>query len=186
MKIAALCLLILLFFILLLIFPFRLRFLGHLNLINNICIYSIKVLFIKILVGRLKLTINNGIEIENQVNNIPDNKSPHFTNILVKCIVKKIEIDKLKIFMGFGIEDNAFASAMVAGSFNAVASVLIGVVLEYNPYAKITRAIVPEYNKNFCEATIVTSFKISLLSIIISYFKAKNIYKLKYKGVNNG
>jgi len=182
MKIAVLVILLLLFFVLLLIFPFRLRFLGHINLISNICVYSIKVLFIKILVGRLKISLNKGLEIENQVNNLPDDSNPHFTEILIKCLVKHIEIDRLKLFMGFGIEDNAFASAIVAGSFNAIASAIIGAVLEYNPYAKITRAIVPEYNKNFCEGTIVASFKINLFNIIISLIKAKNIYKLKFKG----
>ena len=157
---------------------------GHINILDNICVYSIKILFIKILVGRAKLTINDGLKIENQVNNLPENTNQQFANILVKFIVKKLEIDKLKVFSSFGAKDDAFLTAMATGSVNSLVSCIIGVVLEFNPQATISRAITPTFNETNAEITLVSSFKINLINIIISLIKAKKEFKMKFKGEN--
>ena len=155
---------------------------GHVNIIDNICVYTIKVLFIKILVGRLKINLTDGLKIENDVNNLPAGTNPNFTDILLKTIIRKIEIDKFKVFSSLGAKNDAFLTAMAAGSVSTIFACLSAIILEYNPNATITRAVSPTFNENSAEITIVASFKINILNIIISLIKAKKKFKIKFKG----
>ncbi|MBQ7579380.1 MAG: hypothetical protein IJT25_02490 [Clostridia bacterium] len=136
------------------------------------------------LIGRISFNLKNGFIVENQINNLPkdDIKHPHLMNLFAKQVVCHVEVDKLKMFYNFGISTNAEATANTTGTIYVLSSIISGYVLSANPMARITESFVPTFNENSLETTIVVSFKINILNIIISYFEAKKKYKIKFKG----
>lgn len=173
---------IILVLFLLIIFPFRVRFQGHVNLLANICVYSAKILFVPLLVGRCKVTIKDGLVFENAINKLAnDEKHPHLMDIYTEQIIKRLVISKLDLYFTFGDSADAGVTAMVCGTMQTLSSILISVVLNRNKYASITQDIAPSYTEDVFELTAQLSLKISLLDVFKSYFIAKKVYKNKYE-----
>lgn len=172
MRIILIVLLIILLIVLILIFPFRGRFQGYVDPFTGIAVYSIKVLFIKLLLGRIKIGLN-GFEIENKVNKIySSDDSTAFDVEFNKQILKRIKIAKLNIIFNFGlISPNA--DALCCGSVYALASIISALVLNKNPYAQVFNAIKPEFNGKECELIVQMSIEINLIQILSSLIIAK-------------
>lgn len=181
MKAIIIIVLVILVLFLILIYPLRLRVQGHINVLSNICIYSIKVMFISIVVGRCKLSLTNGIDIENMVNRMPkDIKHPHLVEIFNSQLIKRVNITKLDIYFTFGSSTNAYTTAMVCGAMQSISSSLISFILNKNKYANIFQDITPSYTEDECEISTQVRLQLTLLDIIKSFITAKKEYKKLY------
>lgn len=169
---------VLLLILAIIVFPFRARFQGHFNLFSGICIYSIKIVFIKLLVGRCKVSFADGLKIENMVNNMPkDPKHPHLMDMFASQVLKRIEISKFDFYFTFGESENASTTALVCGSIKILSAMLISYILNNNKNADIFQDINPSYTSNEFELTMQVSVKLSLLDVLLSFISAKKEYK---------
>ncbi|MBQ7452971.1 MAG: hypothetical protein IJS68_01740 [Clostridia bacterium] len=154
---------------------------------DRVCIYSIKLLFFKVLIGRCTFSLGDGFKIENVANNLPEDTKihPHLASLYTEELLSHLVVAKLRIYFNFGIEDDADKTALVCGGMQAVSAGVIAWVLNNNRNATICQSIVPNFENSECEMTMLLSLKINLLLIIVSYIRSKKIYKKKYKGAVN-
>lgn len=170
--------------VLVLVFPLRARFAGHINVLNNICIYSLKVLFIRLLVGRARVKFPRGIVTENVTDNLPkDEKHPHLMDMWTNQILKKLTINKADLFFNFGASTSAQTTALVCGTVQSISAVVAGLVLNRNPNADVFEHIKPEFEGDECTLTIQLSVSVSILSLILAFLMAKKEYKLWVKDI---
>ena len=177
MKHIILLALIILFIVLVIIFPFKARGQLYINLFNGLCIYSIKILFIKNLLGRTKLSLNGGLQVENAANLLKiDSKNAKVDQLFAMNLTKKVKVAKLDVITKIGIF-NPYFTAMACGSTLSIISIINSMVLNNNPFARVFTAIDPKYNSTSFEITAQTSLEISILSIIIALIKAKKEFR---------
>ena len=165
--------LVILVILLLIIFPFRARGQLYVDPISLIAVYSIKIMFIKLLLGRIKLKIT-GFSVENAVNRIqPENSSIEEDAQIYKEIIKVIKIAKVNLLFVFGCGD-ACATSIVSGSALMIAGAIRGFVLSRNPNAKILSAVDARFNQTESNLLVTLTAKISLLQLLICLIKAKS------------
>lgn len=167
--------------VLLLIFPFRARFQGHIDVFANVCIYSIKIIFLQVIVGRCKLSLVDGLDIENQINNLnPDKAHPHIQQMYISGLIKRMKISKFDFYFIFGISSDAFTTAMVCGTAQTLSACAISYVLNSNKTAQVLSSITPVYDKNECEMSLQVSLQVSVFDLWCAKMRAKKLYKKLY------
>ena len=103
------------FLVMSIFFPFKTRLMGHLNLIDLKCYYSLKAWIFKILSG--KIIFENGkIEMFNEDTIFYKTYNKDYAKILGKEILLSIDIKKLEFYFTGGFKENSFSSAIVCGS----------------------------------------------------------------------
>ena len=84
--------------LLLLVFPFKARLMGHFNLIEIKGFYSFKIWRIKLLCGRGYLDEKNKLVIENTNNAIKDRYKDEFMKKLSVKLLTEIDVKKVELF----------------------------------------------------------------------------------------
>ena len=182
MKTCLVFLLCLLLLLVLIVLPFSVNINMHLNIIEQKCFYSIKLLFIKLLCGKTYID-DSRLIIQNTNNLIYNNQKDANKQITqIKSIAKKITISQVDIFFSAGVKDNAYATAMLCGYTYAISSALVAVLISKNPYINIFQDVDPNYNKDALDITLKCQIQISILKIIFALISANK----KLKESNNG
>ena len=172
MKVAFIVILIILVIFLVMIFPLRARLQLLFNLLDGFSVYSIKVLFIKILLGRSKLTIK-GLKTENAVNKLySDKNDPKATNKFNFKLLKRVKANKINAILTFGAI-NPSLTALISGAGLSLLSAFNGVVLDKSPNCRIFVAISPRFYENVCELVLQVSLSLSLMQLLISFIELK-------------
>ena len=83
---------------LIIIFPFKTRVMGHLNLVDMKCYYSVKSWIVKLLCGKILLE-NGKIDIENEKTFLSKTYNSDFVKYFGKAVVSEIEIKKIELFL---------------------------------------------------------------------------------------
>ena len=183
MKTLLIIAIIVLLIILIMIFPMRARAQGYINVGNGLILYSLKILFIKLLVGRINVNYN-GADIENDVNLIDLQSEPtKYDYYFIKALLKKIKIAKLNLIYNVGLVSPS-STAITSGGLYSVSLVLSTLVLGNNPNADIFISTKPNFKKYEFEMIVQLTIKISILKILICVLKAKKEFNICVKKEN--
>ena len=100
---------------------------------------------------------------------------------MLKLLFKKIKIDDVVILTDAGIQDDAFLTSMIVGSFNAFFASLAPAARQKN--IKYDIKIKPTYKDSNLNIAGETAVKITMLNlimaIVVSKIKTKNYKKEK-------
>lgn len=170
------------FFVLsVLVFPFKIRCMGHFNLLKFAGFYSLKIMKLKLINGRMFLE-NGKIKIQNSVNRIENGLSDDYSQNFTKKILEKIDVKKVELFFSGGIADNSFSSAMICGTFSAIIQSIYSILSQNYQNVKLYEDVDAKFGENEFEVTFDIVVSVSLISLIISVFEA---LKLKNKEIKN-
>ncbi len=179
MKLIMLVVFIFLLIFLFLIIPFKVKFGAHLNVIENKGFYSLKVAFIKLLCGRMRVS-DGKLEFENNNDLLfKNNSDEEYLNKVFTKILSKINVSNMELFIQFGNKYNAANTAIVCGSFQSIfCTIYVMLKTRYKGMYQFLD-IDPNYNKDAFEITINAGFTISVLKVIQCLIKAKLELKVR-------
>lgn len=159
--------------LLLLVFPFKARLMGHFNLIEMKGFYSFKAWRIKLLCGRAYLDKNNKLIIENTNNAIKDKYKDDFTKKFSLQILTKINVKKVELFFTEGFKENSFSSAIVCGSASVIVNTIYSYLTQKYEDVRLFEDITPTFGKDSFELTFDFVVSISLFEIFKSLIESK-------------
>lgn len=172
------------FFIIALIFlimitPFKTRFMGHLNMIELKCFYSLKVWFVKILSGMI-ISENGKIEMKNEETFLTGSYNEDFVKQLTKGILKEIDVKKVELFFIGGFKENSFSSAIMCGSVLSVIESLYGYLSLKFDNVKMYKDVKPTFDEDNLELTMDIVVSVSLFTLLkVLLTTTKKLTKLK-------
>lgn len=153
------------FFFLIIIFPFKTRLMGHLNLIDLKCFYSLKVWVIKLLCGSIVFE-HGKFEVTKEDTIFSKAYDNEYVKIVAREVVSDVDVKKLEVFFDGGFKDNSFSSAIVCGSvISMVESLFAYLSLKYEN-VKMYKNIQPTFDENNLELTVDIVVSISLWRIV--------------------
>lgn len=173
-----------LFFILIFLFPFKVRFMAHINLLKKKGFYSAKVLGIRVICGQIYISKDNEIIMENSIDIMNNKFSKNFVKEFVKAFLNKMDIKKIELFFVGGITNDSFASAMLCGTITSLVNTIYSILSQRYDNVKLYEDIKPSFNKLQFELTFDFVIRISIFNIILSIFKAL-IANNKFKEIEN-
>lgn len=178
MTIFIICLLSVIFLFLLFIFPLNTKIKLHIDFFGGKAFYSIKILWVKILVGTTYL-YGGKIVIQNTHNLIfKEDKNIRQKEVyFIEEIVKQINISKLELYFDGGIKSNPFASAMICGNIDSIFCGISAYVITRHPLSHIIVSVSPDFQENTMELSVQSLLEISLLNIVVALIKGKRKYK---------
>lgn len=167
------------FLILLAIFPFKTRFMGHINLIEMKCYYSVKSWILKLLCG--KIVVENGkLEMTNEDTLLSGSYNSEFMKKVTKEILSKLDVKKVEIFFTGGFKDNSFSSAIMCGTVLTLVQTIYGYLSLTFDDVKMYEDIKPTFDETNLELTIDLVVSISLIKLIKCFLLAsKQLKKMK-------
>ena len=168
------------FLIIILFFPFKIRCMGHFNIIEMMGFYSLKILKLKIINGRIKYE-NGKIVVQNSVNIIQDKFNGEFSRKFIYNLLSKIEVKKVEIFFSGGISDNSFSSAIICGGVSSFVQSVYSYFSQKYYNVKLYEDIEPKFGEDNLELTFDFVINVSMFSIIVSLLSAfkKNFGEIK-------
>ena len=174
------------FLILVIMFPFKIRLMSHLNLIEMKGYYSFKVWRLKLLCGMIFLNDSGKIEVTNANNMLKGYYNKNFVTAVSKEILKSIDVEKIELFFTVGYAENSFMSAMLCGGVSSFVQTLYGYLSLNYENVRLYEDIKPTYNESNFELTFDGVMKISILQICVSLIKAQKIKNKLEKSENEG
>lgn len=176
--------LILTLFLMIILFPFKIRFMMHLNLLKKKGFYSLKILGIRLLCGQIYLDKDNKIVVENSINIIKQESNKDFIIAFMKQFSNKMDVRKIEMFFTGGLENDSYTSALLCGTISAGVETFYSVLSQKYENVKLYEDITPTFNDNSFELTLDVVVKISLFSLIVSIIKAA-LANNKFKEMKN-
>lgn len=169
------------FFIMVLVFPFKVRCMGHFNILKLIGFYSLKIMNLKLINGRIMFR-DGKLQIENSVNRIENGLSSGFTQNFTKELLSKLDVKKVELFFSGGIADNSFSSAIICGTISAFINSIYSIFSQKYENVKLYEDVDAKFGENNFEITFDIVISISFIAIIVSVLKA---LKLKNREAKN-
>ena len=168
---------------LIIFFPFKTRVMGHVNLLEMKCYYSVKSWIIKLLCG--KIIVDNGkIKMTNDDTILTGDVDKLFVKKMVGEIMSKLDIKKIEIFFTGGFKENSFSSAIICGSILSIVETLYGNLSLSFDNIKMYKDIKPTFDEDNLELTIDIVVSMSLIKILNCFLKVGKKTK-KLKEINN-
>ncbi len=166
------------FVFLITILPFKTRLMGHLNLLDLKCYYSVKSWIIRLLTG--KIFIENGKIVMTNENTIFSKTYDDFMKELSREILSKVDIKKMELFFSGGFKENSFTSAIACGVMVSMVEVMFGYLsLKYDD-VKMYKDIKPTFEEDNLELTVDIVVSVSLWRLVKCFFDtSKKVKKLK-------
>lgn len=158
-------------FLLIIVLPIKTRFMAHFNLLAMKGFYSIKVLFFRILCG--KIYIEGGkVKVSNLADAISGSYTSPFMQAFAKKLLSKLDIKKMEIFFTGGFAENSFSSAMVCGSVSSMVRTLYSVLSQRYENVKLYENVSTTFGENNLELTFDIVITLSIFQIISSAVSA--------------
>lgn len=171
--------LLLVLFFLILIFPFKTRLMGHINLLELKCYYSVKSWIIKLLCGKIEIE-NGKLEMTNEKTFLSSSYDSEFMRKMSAEVIKRLDIKKIELFFTGGFKENSFSSAIMCGAVVSAVESFYGYLSLKFDDVKLYKDISPTFNENNLELTFDLVVGVSLLKILKSLFcSIDKIKKLK-------
>lgn len=168
---------------LLLIFPFKIRFMTHFNFLKLKGFYSVKILNIKLLSGMIYRK-NGEIKVENSADMFSGNMSKPFMKKLIGELFNKLDVKKVEIFFTGGFAENSFSSAIMCGSVTSFVQTLYSILSQKYLNVKLYEDIAPTFKKDSLELTLDIVLSLNIFNIITSIIKS-NFANNKFKERKN-
>lgn len=156
-------------------FPFKVRSMIHLNLIERKCFYCFKFWRIKFLCGRAQIDNSLGLKIENSNNLISGKLNQTFTKNLASELLKQIDVKKIELFFTGGFVDDSYSSAIMCGTVNAFVQSVYSILSQKYKNVRMYEDVTPTFYETNFELTGDVVIKISLFQIFVSLIKASKI-----------
>ena len=169
--------------LLILVHPFKIRFMLHFNLFDFKGFYSVKIFGIRLLTGMVYRK-DGKIVVQNSADIFSGNMSKPFVKHFISELIKRLNINKVEIFFVGGVKNNSFSSAMICGGVSSLVQTLYSVLSQKYDKVRLYHDVSASYAKDKLELTFDIVTSISLLSIIISIIRA-NFANNKVKEANN-
>lgn len=176
--------LLIVFFIVLLLmcilfFPFKTRFMTHLNLLNTKCFYCLKIWRIKLLCGMMYLD-SGKFKIENSNNILSKEVDQYFALKLASEILSRLDVKKIEVFFTGGFVDDSYLSAIVCGTVSSIIYSIYGYLSQKYEDIKMYEDVKTTFDESNFEVTFDAVVSVSLFQIFVSIFKA-GLLKKKFK-----
>ena len=160
------------FIVMIMVFPFKTRFMGHFNLIELVGFYSLKIMKIKLINGKISY-VGGDILIENSVDIIINKLNKDFSKRLFNQVIKRINVEKVEIFFNGGIADNSFSSAMICGGVSSLTESIYSYLSQNYYGVKLYEDIDAKFGNDNLELTFDLVISISFVSLLISLLNAR-------------
>lgn len=173
------------FILMIFAFPFKTRIMGHINLLEMKCYYSVKAWLLKLLCGKI-IVENSKVKMTNENTLFSNSYNEEFMKLLTKEILSKINVKKVEIFFTGGFKENSFSSAIICGTILMIVQTFFGYLSLTEENVKIYEDINPTFNENNLELTVDIVVSISIFGLIKCIFRAdkrnKKLKELKNEG----
>ena len=173
------------FLFLIIIFPFKTRLMGHVNLMEMKCYYSLKLWLIRLLNGKIVLE-DGKIKMFNDNTFLSKTYKDEYVKIIGKEILSEIDVKKVEVFFTGGFKGNSFSSALVCGSMVSFIETLFGYLSLKFDNVKMYKDIETTFDENNLELTFDAVLSISLWRLITCLFSAGKIFKKVEEVKNEG
>ena len=170
---------IIVFLMMVVFFPFKTRLMGHLNLIDLKCFYSLKAWIFKLFAG--KIVFKNGkIDMENEETLLSKTYNNDYFKIVGKELFSELDVKKLEVFFVGGLKNDSFSSAIMCGFVISLVETIFGVLSLKFDDVKMFKDIQPTFDENNLEFTMDIVVSISLWRVVKCFLNAeKKNKKLK-------
>lgn len=164
---------------LILIFPFKTRIMGHVNLLEMKCYYSVKSWIIKLLCGKIEME-NGKLEMTNEETFLSGSYESGFIKKVFGELLTRLDVKKVEIFFTGGFKENSFSSAIMCGTIVSIVESFYGFLSLKFDDVKMYKDIKPTFDENNLELTLDLVVSFSILGIVKSLLGAgRKINKLK-------
>lgn len=177
MKDIVLTCVIALFFICVILYPFKVKIALHFNVFEMIGFVSIKALCFKLFSGKFLVNDKMQFELEKQKRKIKKKKKPiSLLSVYFLTLAKRLSVKKYEWYFTCGSNTDASLVSLLCGyvlSFDAIVS---SVLLNSYSHVKIYNDIDPIYDSDRLEASSNFVVSFCLLDMFISLFVAYKKY----------
>lgn len=160
---------VLMLIILLMVFPFKVRFMSHFNILKMKGYYSIKILFIRLLCGMI-YTANGKLYVSNLADAITPRYTSPFMKKFVREILSRVDVKKIEIFFTGGFAGDSFSSAILCGSITSAIQTFYSYLSQKYEKVKLYEDVSPTFDKDNLEFTCDIALSISIIQILIAIF----------------
>lgn len=180
MKDVVLLFAIILFVLLVLIYPFKFKIALHLNVFDMVGFVAIRAFWFKLFSGKFIVDENGKFVLEKKNKKKTKKKKPiSLLSEYFSVILKRLNVKKFEWYFTCGSNTNASFVSLLCGYVLSLDAIVSGILLDKYKHVKIYNDIDPIYNEDRFEASasIVVSF--CLLDMLIGLFVAyRNYFKL--------
>ena len=174
------------FVIMILSFPFKTRLMCHINLLEMMGFYSLKIMRLKLLSGKIYTNELQEFMVENSVDLITSSYNKPFVKALTKELFEKIDVKKIEMYFTGGFIEDSSSSALMCGAITSFVQTAYSYLSMTYENVKLYEDVEPTFDDNNLEVTFDGVVAISFINIMISIVKAainKKHYKNK-EGLN--
>ena len=163
---------ILIFILLIMFFPFKVRVAMHINLLEYKAFYCFKIWRLKFLCGKAELE-SGKISVQNSNNMFSKDIDADFAKWMAKDIISRLDVKKMEIFFTGGFEEDSYASALVCGTVTSLVRAGYSVLSQQYEDVRLYEDIVPTFAESNLELTFDAAVSISIFQAIVSLIKTK-------------
>lgn len=164
-----------------LLFPFKVSVKAHLNVLSNRGFFCVKMAFLTLICGRLRLSSDLRLEFESQKTVFDVNKKlSKRAAVFLEILLKKIDVMFLDFFFEGGKKDDAFTTALICGSFQVLSSSFFSIMKTKNTSATFRKNVLINFQKDTFALSLDTAIAVSLFDVLSSFVRSG---KKKYKKV---
>lgn len=181
MKVVALIFLLVL---IILIFPITLKVKIDYNALDNKGLIVFYIFGIRIFIQKWKFGVNKIIFIaknnkKSEMILFDFDGGSKYGDYLIKDIIKRIELNTLKLFVNLGVEEFSMYTAILNYSLRLPSSIVFDYIDKIKKPEKLVCQILPDFYRNSFFVAINTSVTTSLIMVGISLVSAFIQYKKK-------
>lgn len=152
-------------------YPFKIKGVFHVDVLNNVGFIAFKVLFIKLTAIRFKLSKNGKIK----THKLKKKKNNYLFTFYVLSLAQKVDVKKLELFFDFGDED-PFVASMISGYVGSFCSTIVSVFLNKYKGIKVFTSFMPNFDKKQLETSGEFVVTFSLIDVTLSFVHALKKY----------
>ncbi|MBQ8468774.1 MAG: hypothetical protein IJ542_03345 [Clostridia bacterium] len=166
----------------LLIFPMHAKLKVHINVLTLVCEYSLKVLNIKLLCGRVSIKEGEFVILNSHNKLFSGTKERQKKQgLLIKNLLSRLTISRIEVYFELGLKNYA-AMAIACGFFQSLFSSLLAMTITNNPCVHIIESVSPNFSGEQCELTSQALLELSLLDIVRAKIKANKLHRENING----
>ena len=142
------------FVVMILSFPFKTRLMCHINILEMVGFYSLKIMKIKLLSGKIYTNELQEFMVENSVDLITEAYNKPFMRALTKEFVQKIDVKKLEIYFTGGFAEDSSSSALICGTVSSVVQTIYSYLIMSYDNVKLYEDVEPTFGDDNLEITV--------------------------------
>lgn len=179
-----LLLIVIVFFLVILIVPYKIKLHVSYNLLDNLGALSFYIFFIKVLAYKVTIKNKNIVLISEKKEKIIEKevsqKQMRFLEQLLIQLKQKVVVKKIYLFSRIGIK-NAMQSAILTGLFNSIFCSLLAYIKNTKKSAQIGSFCEPLYNDNCFTIGAYIAVSITIVDVLYALIMSLILIKRSEK-----